>query len=155
MEYLADPPEKDCRRELAENLIKALEEEGSIIVYSGFEKTIITKLSGLYPELSEKLNLILDRLVDLEKIIRNNYYHPDFHGSTSIKKTLPVLVPGMSYKNLRIAEGDTAMVTFALMAQGKYDRNEIIEIRKNLLTYCEQDTRAMVELHKRLEEITL
>ena len=72
-------------------------EEGSVIVYSTFEKTMINKLKELFPDLSQELDLIIERLVDLHKIIRDNYYHPDFHGSTSIKKVLPILVPEMSY----------------------------------------------------------
>ena len=33
-------------------------------------------------------------------IIRKNFYHPAFHGSTSIKKTLPVLVPAITYEGM-------------------------------------------------------
>ncbi|MEQ8192810.1 MAG: DUF2779 domain-containing protein, partial [Candidatus Eremiobacterota bacterium] len=76
-EYLADP-KKDCRRELTESLIKALEDKGSIITYTGYEEGIIKELIKIYPDLSEYLNRIIERLVDLEKIIRENYYHPDF-----------------------------------------------------------------------------
>ena len=95
---------------------------------------------------------MIDRIVDLEAIIRKHFYHPDFHGSTSIKKTLPVLVPDMSYDGLEIANGDTAMSAFALMAQGHYDDEKMETIRRNLLDYCRQDTLAMVKLHERLLE---
>ncbi|MCK5327465.1 MAG: DUF2779 domain-containing protein, partial [Candidatus Latescibacteria bacterium] len=129
-----------------------LGEKGSIIAYSPFEKTIINKLSEHFPELSPDLLALIDRIVDLEAILRKHFYHPDFHGSTSIKKTLPVLVPDMSYDGLEIANGDTAMSAFALMAQGHYGDGEIDTIRKNLLDYCRQDTLAMVRLHERLLE---
>ncbi|MFC2069763.1 DUF2779 domain-containing protein [Chloroflexota bacterium] len=150
-EYLADPA-KDCRRELAENLIKDLGEEGSIVIYSVFEKTVVNGLMALFPDLSEKLTALSARMVDLEAIIRKNYYHPDFHGSTSIKKTLPVLVPGMSYEDLDIGDGDSAMATFAYLALGKYEDGEAEKIKKDLLKYCQQDTLAMVKLHCRLLE---
>jgi len=151
-EYLADP-KKDCRRELTESLIKALEDKGSIITYTGYEEGIIKELIKTYPDLSEYLNRIIERLVDLEKIIRENYYHTDFHGSTSLKKTLPVLVPEMTYEGMEIADGEAATVYFALMALGKYTDEESEKIKKNLLTYCKQDTLAMVEIHKKLLEI--
>ncbi len=52
-EYLAEP-DKDCRKELADKLIHDLKGQGSIIVYSNFEKSVIKSLSKLYPELSKK-----------------------------------------------------------------------------------------------------
>lgn len=151
-EFLADPKE-DCRRNFAENMIKDLEEEGSIIVYSSFEKTQISNLIKLFPDLSRKLSKIINRLIDLEKIIRTYYYHPDFNGSTSIKKVLPVLVPGMSYEGMDIAEGDSAMAYFAFMAMGEYNLEEEEKIKKDLLKYCKQDTLAMVKLHKNLAQL--
>lgn len=151
LEYLADPS-RDCRRELAENLIKDLKGEGGIIVYSNFEKSIINGLGRAYPDLSRELNFLIDRLVDLEVIIRKNFYHSNFHGSTSIKKVLPVLVPDMSYEGLEITDGDTAMAVFAFLALDKYEDREVKTIKRNLLDYCKQDTLALVKLHQRLVE---
>ena len=51
VEYLADPA-RDCRRELAERLIAELGTEGSIVVYSGFERRIIGELATLLPDLA-------------------------------------------------------------------------------------------------------
>jgi hypothetical protein len=88
LEFLADES-KDDRKELAKHLIKDLEGEGSIITYSSFEKTTINNLARRFPDISGELNSLINRIVDLEAIIRKNIYHPDFHGSTSIKWTLP------------------------------------------------------------------
>lgn len=150
-EYLADPT-KDCRRELAENLINHLKGKGSIIVYGNFEKNIVTGLSRVYQDLSRGLNSLVDRMIDLEAIIRKNYYHPDFHGSISIKSTLPVLVPDISYDDLEIADGDSAMAAFAFLARGKYDDREAEIMKRNLLEYCKRDSLAMVRLHQQLVE---
>lgn len=107
----------------------------------------------LYPDLSGKLSSLTDRMIDLEAIIRKNYYHPDFHGSTSIKNTLPVLVPDLSYDELEIADGDSAMAAFAYLALGRYKgAREVESTKRNLLAYCKQDTLAMVKLHKQLIE---
>lgn len=149
--YLADY-RKDSRRELAENLIKDLHGEGSIIVYSNFEKTVINQLRMICPDISDQLNLLLERLIDLEVIIRRNFYHPDFHGSTSIKKTLPVLVPAITYEGMEIGDGDSAMAAFAYLALGKYNERESEVVINNLITYCSQDTLAMVKLHEKLVE---
>ena len=149
LEYLADP-RRDCRRDIAKSLIRDLGNRGSIIIYSSFEKTVINGLAERYADLSSKLTVLIERMVDLEGIIRNNYYHPEFRGSTSIKRTLPVLVPEMNYDHLEIAEGSSASAAFACLALGGYDDTAAESVKKQLLEYCKQDTLAMVKLHQRL-----
>ncbi|TNF55692.1 DUF2779 domain-containing protein [bacterium] len=149
-QYLAEP-DRDCRRKLAEHLIKDLRGKGSIITYSNFEKNIIRALGNDFPDLATKLHSLSERIVDLEKIISRYFYHPDFQGSTSIKKTLPVLVPDLSYKDMEIADGFSAMATFANLARGRYRKKKEIEtIKRNLLEYCRLDTLAMVKMHEYL-----
>jgi hypothetical protein len=149
-EYLADP-NRDCRRELAESLIKDLEDSGSIIVYSNFEKNIINSIAMICTDLRDKLSTLTERIIDLEAIIKKNFYHPRFHGSTSIKQTLPVLVPELSYDALEIADGNSASAAFAYLAMGKYATGtEVGSVKTNLLKYCKQDTLGMVKLHEKL-----
>jgi len=151
-EYLADPA-RDCRRELAECLLRDLGKQGSIIAYSSFENAVINGLAQPFPDLSDALGALRERIVDLEAIIRRNYYHPDFHGSTSIKATLPALVPGMSYKGMKIGEGDSASAAFAYLAMGTYWKPDEVEaVKRNLLKYCKQDTLAVVKLHEKLTD---
>ncbi len=149
-EYLADPV-SDCRKEIAKNLIDILNGKGSIIAYSGYEKQQINALSKLYPDLAPSLEELVERIVDLCQILRDNYYHPKFCGSYSIKNVLPVIVPDMGYDDLAIGEGGTAAAMFAGMAKGQItDPKEIAKIRKDLLLYCRRDTFAMVKLHEKL-----
>jgi len=151
-EYLAQA-DRDCRRELAERLIDDCGSEGSILVYSSFEKTVINGLIEQFPDLAEDLGKLVGRLVDLYKIIRNCYYHPGFHGSYSIKKVLPVLVPGLGYDGMAIGNGLDASAQFAYMSRGRYDREEIERVRGNLLDYCCLDTMAMLRLQEGLREV--
>jgi CRISPR/Cas system-associated exonuclease Cas4 (RecB family) len=150
-EYIADHTQ-DCRKQIAKKLIEILGTQGSIITYSSAEKQIIEKLALLYPELAEQLRAITDRIVDFEEILRTNYYDKRFHGRTSIKKVLPVMIPQMNYNELEIGEGDVALSAFAYMAMGLYDDEKVKETKQNLLKYCEQDTLALVEMHKFLYE---
>ena len=150
-EFLADST-RDCRRELAEGLIRDLEENGSIIVYSNFERTTISRLANLYPDICSGLDCLVERMVDLEAIIKSCYYHPEFHGSFSIKSTLPVLVPEMNYGDLEIADGASASASFAYLAMGKHEKVEAEMVTRNLLEYCRRDTLAMVKLHERLSD---
>lgn len=84
-EFIADHT-KDDRQTLAEQLIKDIGNTGSIITYSSFERQILNHLAKLFPQLSESLNKIIERIVDLEIILKSNYYDKNFHGKTSIKK---------------------------------------------------------------------
>ena len=59
-----------------------------------------------------------------------------------------MLVPDLSYDGLEIADGDAALVTFAMMAQGMMDADEMERKRAALLEYCKMDTLAMVRLHE-------
>jgi hypothetical protein len=148
-EYLADAP-RDCERDLAEALIKALDDRGSIIVYSTFEKTRISALRDAFPDLAGPLQAILDRLMDLLPILQDHVYHPKFGGSFSIKKVLPALIPTLSYAGLDVRDGDTAIARFARMAKGSIAVEDIPVTRQQLLDYCKLDTLAMVRLHESL-----
>ena len=147
--YLADPT-RDCRRELAERLIEDCGKRGSIFEYTEFEARIIKGLMEHCPDLKEKLEGIIGRLVDICKLIRDNYYDPGFHGSFSIKKVLPVMVSHMSYEGLEISDGQDASATYAYMVKGKYGKEEMEQKRKEMLEYCRMDTLAMVRLHEEM-----
>jgi len=147
-EYLASDPKKNCERELTEALIQRLGERGSIIVYTKFEEKRIEALRDAFPDLADRLQSILGRLLDLEKMIEGNVYHPEFRGSFSIKKVLPALAPDLSYAELSIRDGDTAIARFARMAKGEISGDEAETTRRQLLKYCEMDTYAMLKLHE-------
>ncbi|KAA3595829.1 MAG: DUF2779 domain-containing protein [Calditrichaeota bacterium] len=146
-DYLVET-DKDYREELAKRLIQALGGEGSIVVYTNFEKTQINGLIKRFPHFTVELENIISRLVDLEKIIEKGIYHPKFYGSFSIKKTLPAFVPEMTYEGMAIGNGLDAMCIFAKMLQGTFPVDKIEQTRKDLLVYCKQDTLAMVKLHE-------
>jgi predicted RecB family nuclease len=150
-EYLANT-NRDCRDELADKLISYLGIKGTVFSYSSFEKTIINGLIGQFPNKKESLKMIIDRISDLENIVKCTY-HPEYAGSYSIKKTLPALVPSLNYSDLDIHNGGMAMSVFALMVKGLIDPNKEIDIRISLLKYCERDTLAMVKLHQVLMQL--
>jgi hypothetical protein len=49
------------------------------------------ELMGLFPDLSEPLQKLIVRLVDLHPIVKDHYYHPKMLGSRSIKGGVPAL----------------------------------------------------------------
>jgi predicted RecB family nuclease len=148
-EYLADAS-RECERELANGLIDKLGGHGAILVYSNFEKTRLSALRDSFPDMAARLQSIIDRLIDLLSLIDKHVYHPEFRGSFSIKRVLPVLVDGLSYEDLDVKDGDTAIARFAGMARRRIRSADVALTRQQLLAYCKQDTLAMVKLHEAL-----
>jgi len=143
--------EGDWRLLMTETLLHDLgaeSAEGSIVVYSGYEKGRLRALAQTFPALEPQINKVLDRLFDLEPVFKNGYQHPEFLGRTSIKKVLPVMVPELSYKTLAVNNGDDALGVFALMRVGAMDAEHVPVQRTQLLEYCKLDTYAMVRLHE-------
>ena len=145
-EYLADPSQ-DPRIGFIEQLIQDCGSSGDIIVYNiGFEKGKLKDLIEVFPEYSNELSGIVNRLKDLMIPFQQKwYYTPEMKGSYSIKSVLPALVPELSYNDLEIKEGGTASNTFLSMVNGTFE-GDVEETRKQLLEYCELDTYAMVKI---------
>ena len=72
-----------------------------------------------------------------------SYYHPDQHGSVSIKAVLPVLT-GTSCDDLEIREGGQASMEFLRVHYGPATDAEREKVRRNLERYCGQDTEGMI-----------
>ena len=68
-------------------------------------------------------------------------------------KVLPALAPALSYQHLTIQEGATASATWNQVVTGDCDVATIDRVRRDLLTYCALDTRAMVEIWRVLRDI--
>ena len=148
----------DPRRRFAETLIEALAAfDGPILVYSAYEQTRLKELAGEFPDLSASLNALIARLVDLLPIVRAAVYFPEFQFSNSIKSVAPALCPGFGYDDLEgVADGAAASAAFLRLASGFLTIPEQVEqLRAALLTYCQRDTLAMVELHRALTRLAL
>src|SRR6059036_3165811 len=154
-QWIADGPE-DPRPELAEALVEACAGSRKVVAYhASFERECIKRLREGVPRLAKELERMEKRLVDLLPVIRRHVYHPDFGGGFSIKKTLPALVPGLSYVDLRVQDGEVATVELQrLMLEGAdMPAAERAALREALLRYCERDTWAMVKLLETLKSL--
>jgi hypothetical protein len=138
--------EGDPREAFSQSLLNTIGQEGTIVVYSAYEKTIIGRLADEFPQYRERLSALPQRFLDLLSVVRAHCYHPDFHGSYSIKAVLPALVPDMTYSDLEIQDGSIASVYFARMIAPVTSELERERYRSALLDYCERDTLAMVRV---------
>lgn len=142
----------DWRRDLADRLLGLLGDSGSVMVYSTFERQVLDQLAKWFPDLVGPIAAIVDRLFDLEKVVKG-YLHPGFRGRTSIKKVLPVLDPGNGYDGMEVSGGEDAAALFGFMWVGETAAEEQARQRSHLLEYCKLDTLAMVTVHRRLEAV--
>lgn len=143
LDLSGEPP----MRVFAESLLEAVGKEGPIVVYSSFEKTVLNGLRRRYPDLAEPLNDVIARLVDMLPWVRRHYYHPDMHGSFSIKKVLPTVAPDLSYDDLEeVCDGTAAQSAYLESIAPETANTRRESLRKAMLEYCERDTLAMVAL---------
>jgi len=134
-------------RRLAESLIRALGRTGPILVYSGYERTMLERLAGLYPDLEPALDAMVGRLVDLRPLFEQGYYHPAMRGSWSLKALLPAVLPDLRYEDLDgIREGTDASSGYleAIASGTTLERKR--ELDDQLRRYCRFDTEALYRL---------
>ena len=166
----------DERKELAKAIIDNFEynEDGTLkgtmlgqsITY---EKGRLEELANLYPEYSAKLLAIRGKSADLLHLLNNNkemyegmqnadifnYYHKDLSGGYSIKKTLPLFVPSLTYKGMDVGNGMQAYIAYINYDSDQPTFNKLktkAERREALKRYCQQDTWAIVEILRAVRE---
>lgn len=104
----------------------------------------------------ELLNEIREETIDLMIPFYNKYYyHKNFHGSYSIKAVGPHFAKEINYKNLNnVQRGDQSAAKAKAWLRNNTPEGEQdwIEIRKDMLKYCEYDTLLMVAILQRLKE---
>jgi len=148
-EYLCNE-DRDPREEFTKTLLDALGTRGSIVIYTSYETGVLNSLIEHFPQYADELQTVIDRFIDLYKIIKDNFYAPRFYGSFSLKYVLPALVPELSYDKLAIQEGLQASLDYLRMIDPSTPEDEKSKIRGDLLVYCGQDTLAMVKIRDEL-----
>lgn len=168
--FLAKTNTLDEREELVKMLVKYIDgDKGTLFAQNvAFEKGRIKELANIFPEYKEKLMKIYNRGFDLMWLVNTkaefyedlgfdkersslpNYYHKDLSGSYSIKKTLPVF-SDLSYANLEVKNGTEAIVAYA--NYHKMSKEEYELMYQALITYCQQDTWAMVVILDALRKL--
>jgi hypothetical protein len=146
----------DPRRNFIRSLCGTLGQHGHIIVYNAsFESRRLSQLADWLPEFRDRIEAIVARLWDLLPVVRNNLYHPDFHGSFSLKSVLPALVPDLTYEGVAVANGTDAGIAWEKLVRGNLPDAEKEHLKAALLAYCETDTLAMVRVLDELQALSV
>jgi len=134
-------------RALAERLLAVLGTTGPIVVYTQFERRVISELAARYPDLAARLHAAAERIVDLHPATRTHYYHPAMLGSWSIKAVLPTVAPDLRYDTLGdVRDGLGAQTAYFEAIDPKTPPARRSALEAALRAYCRQDTLALVRL---------
>ena len=146
----------DPRPEFMRHLRETLPSTGSVVTYNAsFETSRLEECCELLPEYQPWLKKLKPRIVDLLLPFRGfRYYHPDQHGSASMKAVLPALT-GSGYEQLTIQEGGAASREFLRVTFGQVSDEERNRVRRDLEAYCALDTLGMVQIVDKLELLTI
>ena len=143
LDLSTEPP----MRRLTEQLLKALGSTGPIVVYTPYERRVVTDLAARFPDLAAPLAALNERIVDLHPPTRRHYYHPAMQGSWSIKAVLPTVAPDLSYAALgEVQDGFAAQTAYFEAVDPRTTDARRAALRRALLDYCRQDTLALVRL---------
>lgn len=140
----------DPRERFTTTLLSALPPNGSIIAYSRYESDVIKDLAQNFPQHAPRLLPLLDRMTDLQRLIKANSRPAEFRGGYSLKSVMPALIPNLDYAGLAIADGLAATAAYARMTAPNAPEPEKAQLRQSLLAYCQRDTEAMVRIYDAL-----
>ena len=140
----------DPRRPLAEQLVRFMGSEGNVVAYyKDFESLRLKEMAKLFPDLSQELLSISDRLVDPLPLLRESVCFKEFGSSWSIKSVAPVLLgSNWSYSSLEVSDGLLAQNSFEEMINIKDNLSKKEKMRNDLMLYCRQDTWCLVGIMK-------
>ena len=137
---------------LSDSLQANIGDAGAVITWNmSFEKSCNTRMGELFPEYGDFYAQVNNRVIDLAVPFADDMYvDKRFVGRYSIKYVLPVLVPELSYKALRIQEGGSAQRLWMEAVLDGNNEDGKQQILDDLVEYCELDTLAMVEIYRKL-----
>ena len=144
----------DPRKDFIIKLIDILGDSGDILIYSDYEKRILHQIILSYPELKNDIENIISRCVDMLKLVKENYYHPGFKGSFSLKSVSKILPDGDIYNSEYVNSGDDASRVLMQLITGKIEKKSIPIYEQELLSYAEKDTLSLVNLYNHLKSVS-
>lgn len=145
----------DDRYDMASSLCEKIPAEGSVIAYNaeGAEMQRINEFARLFPDLSERLNHINERMEDLQLPFENGtVYDTRMRGSWSLK-TIMNMMDDPGYRDLDIRQGMDAVWQWRHLDYNDAPIEEQEKIVEDLKKYCGMDAYAMTVVFKWLKTL--
>ncbi|MBL0046513.1 MAG: DUF2779 domain-containing protein [Bacteroidetes bacterium] len=151
--FLAES-DKEPTRDFIDQLLVDLEDEGDILIFDAtHEIKTLHKAIQLFPDIRIPIEAILKRIKDISyPFQKKHYYTTAMKGSYSMKALLPAIAPELSFSNLKIQNGVSALAAFENLNKQE-DLFKVLEIREALIEYCKLDTLGLVKIFSKLEEL--
>ena len=114
---------------------------------------MLFRSTTLFPSSRPWFNQVKRRMLDLLRPFRDfAYYHPDQHGSASIKAVLPTIAPHLDYATLAVRDGGDAVAAYREAVDVASTPARRAELDAALRLYCGRDVEAMRVVAERLIE---
>lgn len=142
-------------RELAQEFLNAVQGTKTLLAYdSGAELKAIRRMADHNAHLRTALLDLTNRVKDLRQPFVQRWVQlPGLGAGTSLKKVLPLLVPGEDFSDLVVADGFAA-ARHAELVFTLPDGPEKRQAEQELLAYAERDTWAMYLVLLGLQKLT-
>jgi len=136
---------------MLDELRRCLPDGGTVVAYNmSFETGRMKDAAAACPKHRAWVASVIKRMVDLLGPFRSfHVYHPDQHGSASIKAVLPALT-GKDYSKLAISDGGMASQAYLTAMYAGVPEEQKRQTFKNLEAYCGQDTLGMWDITQAL-----
>ena len=146
----------DTRRAIAESLVKNIPYGACVMAYhESTERNIVARLANYCPDLANHL-LSFTYRDPLKLFESGSYYVKAMGNSFSLKSVAPALYPNdkdMDYHNLegKVKNGTQAMAVIEKARSALPE--EVEEIKRDLIAYCDLDAYAIAKILKKLYEV--
>lgn len=149
--------DQDIEIKFIESLLKAVGNNGTIFAHNAdpVEISILKELKEKdnCKHLKDKINKLIERTVDTQKLVGENFYHPKMNGKYGLKEIIKAIPSDVSYDEKdNIAGGSEAQLAWFIYTDSKTPKKEKEIQKKLLIEYCEKDTLALYYLIKFLIE---
>lgn len=138
----------DPRLALAEQLVKDISEEGSVVCYhKAFDGHKIKVLAELYPHLKKPLLNIVSRLVEPLVIFKKHIYLKSFRGKLDLK-FIALALFGEGYSDLNIKDEALVQKAYKGLVEAANNKKDLSKgsVRDDLLEYGKKDIDVLVKL---------
>jgi hypothetical protein len=151
-----DFSDQNIERKFIESLLDAVGDIGTIFAHNAStEINVIKKLKDKEncKDLVEKIDNLIERIVDTLSIVKNNFYAPVMNGDYDLKTIIKAIPSNVSYEEKdNIAGGNEAQLAWFIYTDPKTSNDDKEKQIKLLKAYCAKDTLAIYYLIKHLLE---
>jgi hypothetical protein len=146
------PSDRDPREIIANDICRLIGAEGSIVAYgSQLEIMILKKLAELYPTLTDKLESIIVRTIDLMIPFEQRwFYNYKMRGRHSLKHVARAMDTKLRYSTT-IKNGFEAVKSYLQLSACATAESKAISAE--LLDYCKKDSLYLLKIFRKLHVI--